>query len=157
MYCSSCGAESTPGLNYCNRCGASLSAHAIVMNQKSSSDNLTRAIFIHGAVVALITLFGFIALIKGATELAKNGFSNDPVMLMLLMGMLTILVVDICLIRQMSRLVSASIGTGSVARAKEIARPKQTSRQLNARPEPAASVTENTTRTFEPVYRESKR
>jgi hypothetical protein len=153
MYCSSCGTESTPGLNYCNRCGASLSTQALA----TAPISVAKPTFILSVAVIMITLFGFTALIKGATELARNEFGKDPVMLMIIMGMATILVIDLMLIRQLSRLVSASIETCRIARKKEVAAPKQTSRQLNARPEPVPSVTENTTRAFEPVYRESNR
>jgi uncharacterized OB-fold protein len=154
MYCSSCGTESTPGLNYCNRCGASLGTQALA----TTSISLTKPTFILSVAVIMITLLGFTALIKGATELARNEFSKDPVMAMIILGMATILAIDIMLIKQLSRLVSASIGTGAPTRTKEMAAPRQTSRQLNAPPpEPAPSVTENTTRTLEPVYRESNR
>lgn len=153
MYCSFCGTESTPGLNYCNRCGASLG------NQELATTfvGLAKPTFILSICVTLITLFGFVALIKGATELVRNEFGKDPVMLMIMMGMGTILIIDILLIKQLSRLVGASIESGGHKRTRELAQPKQTSRQLNARPEPIPSVTENTTRTFEPVYRESNR
>ena len=158
MYCSSCGTQSTPGLNYCNRCGAGLNTQTLTTVQKASCDNLTNSTLILGASVTLISLVGFGIIIKGAATLARSGFSTDPVVFMIFMGMLTILVVDIMLIRQLSRLVSASLRAGtSAAQAKEITAPKQTSRQLNAHPETFQSVTENTTRTFEPVYRESNR
>lgn len=153
MFCSFCGTESTPGLNYCNRCGASLGTQELA----TTGVGLAKPTFILSICATLITLFGFLALILGAVELARNEFGKDPVMLMIMMGMLTILVVDIMLIRQVSRLVSASIGSGGLKQPKPLGQPKQTSRQLNARPDPVPSVTENTTRTFEPVYRERNR
>jgi hypothetical protein len=158
MYCSSCGTESTPGLNYCNRCGAGLNTQAVATDTKASCGNLIPSTLILGTAVALITLMGFMILIKGADTLMRSELGRDPVMFMILMGMVTILIVDFMLIKQLSRLVNASLGAGSNrTRAKEIAAPRQTSRQLNSHPEPIASVTENTTRTFEPVYRESNR
>ena len=160
MYCSSCGAESTPGLNYCNRCGAGLNTQTLATREQGYSGSLTKPILILGGSVMFMSLCGFAILTEAATKMAQNGFSQDPVMLMLMMGMVTILVVDILLIRQLSRFVSAALqpGTGNSPRqAKEMAPPKQTNRQLGARPEPIPSVTENTTRTFEPVYRESNR
>lgn len=162
MYCSSCGAESTPGLNYCNRCGAGLNTQTLATREQGYSGSLTKPILLIGGSVMFISLCGFAILTEAATKMARNGFSQDPVMLMLLMGMITILVVDIMLIRQLSRFVTAALQPGRVTgnsprQAKEMATPKQTNRQLGARPEPIQSVTENTTRTFETVYRESNR
>ncbi|HEX8137368.1 MAG TPA: zinc ribbon domain-containing protein [Pyrinomonadaceae bacterium] len=153
MYCSFCGTESTPGLNYCNRCGASLGTQELA----TTFIGLAKPTFILSICATLITLFGFLALIKGAAELARNEFGKDPVMAMIIFGMMTILIIDIMLIRQVSRLVTASIESSGLKRPKPLGQPKQTSRQLNAHHEPIQSVTENTTRTFEPVYRESNR
>jgi uncharacterized paraquat-inducible protein A len=159
MYCSSCGAESTPGLNYCNRCGTGLNTQTLPTRQEAYCGSLTKPILILGGTVTFLSLCGFGILTDAAAKMARNGFSQDPVMLMLLMGMVTILIVDIMLLKQLSRFVSAALqpGTGSARQAKEMSPPKQTSRQLNSRPEPIPSVTENTTRTFEPIYRESNR
>jgi len=115
-----------------------------------------------GGSATALSLGGFGILTDAAMKMARNGFNQDPVMLMLLMGMVTILIVDILLIWQLSRFVSAALKPGAVTgkiprQAKEMAPPKQTNRQLGARPEPIPSVTENTTRTFEPIYRESNR
>ncbi|HEV2912788.1 MAG TPA: hypothetical protein VGX92_05670 [Pyrinomonadaceae bacterium] len=159
MYCSSCGTESTPGLNYCNRCGAGLNTQSLAASQKAPYDNLTNLMLILGAATTVISLGGMGLLIAGAIRLAREGFSTDPVMMMIFMGMTTILVVDILLVRQLSRLISAALPADNRTRSarETIAPPKQTNRQLNAHPEPAASVTENTTRTFEPAYRDSNR
>jgi hypothetical protein len=157
MYCSSCGTESIQGLNYCNRCGATLNTQILM----SPSFSVTKPTLILGGLTALISLFGFIALIASAGELARKGFEHDQVMAMLFAGMFIIFVVDVLLLRQMSRIINASLQAGTNAPAKQvtkIAEPGQTQRKLGAPPlEPVPSVTENTTRTFDPVYRETSR
>lgn len=156
MYCSSCGTESIQGLNYCNRCGATLSTQSTV----SPSFSLTKPMLILGGLVAFITMFGFMAVIMGSSELARRGFGHEDALIPLFFGMITILVVDILLLRQLSRIINASLKacTSSPAKqVKEFAEAGQTRRKLEAPTfEPVSSVTENTTRTFEPVYRESK-
>jgi hypothetical protein len=157
MYCSSCGTESIQGLNYCNRCGATLNTQALV----TPSFSLTKPILILGVIVAFITLFGFMAVIMGSSELARRGFGHEDALIPLFFGMITILIVDILLLRQLSRIINASLQAGTptapAKQVREFAEPGQTQRKLQAPTfEPVPSVTENTTRTFEPVYRESK-
>jgi hypothetical protein len=66
--------------------------------------------------------------------------------------------VDIFLIRQLSRVITgalSSTGQTKLKRPKAIAAPStpELQRPTSARLEPAPSVTEHTTRFFEPVYR----
>lgn len=159
MYCSSCGAESIQGLNYCNRCGATLNTQALATTTPFS---ITKPTLILGGLVASMSIGGFAALVAGATELARQGFPHDEAMMLIFFGMITILVVDVLLLWQMSRIINASLkaGANQPARQKmEIAEPLQTQRKLSAPPplEQVSSVTDNTTRTFDPVYRETSR
>ena len=157
MYCSSCGTESIQGLNYCNRCGATLNTQALM----SPSFSVSKPTLILGGLVALISLGGFAAIVAGAGELARQGFPHDQAMALILFGMTTILIVDVLLLRQMSLIINASLQAGANQPSQQrikIAEPVQTQRKLSAPPlEPIPSVTENTTRTFEPVYRETSR
>lgn len=158
MYCSSCGTESIQGLNYCNRCGATLTTQALATTQSFS---LTKPTLIIGGLVAVMSLGGFAALVAGATELARQGFPHDQAMMLVFFGMITILIVDVLLLWQMSRIINASLKAGAQRPApqmKEFTEPVQTQRKLSATPlEPVPSVTENTTRAFDPVYRETSR
>jgi hypothetical protein len=106
--------------------------------------------------MVFLTLGGFALLIAGARVLASVISGNDPLIAVIFMGMLTILVVDIFLARQLSKLINASLsGT-----------PKQTQSRMappvSAPPLPrpntapifqSPSVTENTTRFLESDYR----
>jgi len=154
MYCPSCGTEYAIELKYCNRCGANLNA-ALAAQSEPVVVNLTKPTLIIGAVMTLLTLGGFGMVIGGAVELARNvQLGSDPVIAMVVMGMLTILTADIFLVRQLSKLINASLTSGAQAqprRSNVLASPSVA--QL---PQPAAprlqgvpSVTENTTRFFE--------
>lgn len=155
MFCPSCGTECPVGLNYCNRCGANLSA--LTTQPEIVHVNLTKPALIIGAILAVFTLGGFGALIGGALALAPVVKGSDPLIAMIFLGMMIILVVDIFLVRQLTKLINASIKSDSPPSLKRPAAQPQTVPQLprlsTAQLTPAPSVTEHTTRFFEPAYR----
>ena len=107
-------------------------------------------------VMTFLTLGGFGLLMAGATAMAPVFKSNDPLIAVIFMGMLTILVVDIFLARQLSKLINASL-SGTVKPPANRMAPPVTAPQLS-RPNTAPilhapSVTENTTRFLESDYR----
>ena len=150
MYCSSCGAESNRELNYCSRCGASTAPETALV-----PINLTKPALAIGLTVALLTLGGFALLISGAVKLANVFHVPDPIMAVIVLGIFTILFCDIMLIRLLGRIVNTSL---EARKDKSLTLPKPSGRdsprQLNPQYEPLPSVTEHTTRTFTPVYRE---
>jgi hypothetical protein len=153
MFCPSCGTETTTGLNYCNRCGANL---APLMAPELAQVNLTRPATVIGVIMMFLTLGGFALLIAGARLLASVITGNDPLIAVIFMGMLTILVVDIFLARQLSKLINAAM-SGTAKPTKNRVGPPSAEPQL-PRPNTApilqtASVTENTTRFLESDYR----
>ena len=152
MYCPSCGAELTLELKYCSRCGANVAA-PIEPVRELVPISLTMPTLAIGLIVTLITLGGFALLITGAIKLASVFHVPDPIMAIILFGMCTIVIVDILLLRLLSRIVRASLD----AKKESPSLPKQsreTPRQLSPQLLPVPSVTEHTTRTFSPVYRE---
>ena len=158
MFCPSCGTEDTIGLPYCNRCGANLGG-MVAPQTAPAVINVTKPTLIISLTLAAVTLGGFAGLIEGAQALSLNlrGGSNDPLIALIVMGMITILTVDIFLIRQLSRVITmalSSTGQTKLKRPKAIAAPSATQLQQpnTARFEPAPSVTEHTTRFFEPAY-----
>ncbi len=153
MYCSSCGTECALELNYCSRCGANIASVNAPPTQLVPI-NLTKPALVIGATTAILTLGGFALVVAGAINLALVFKNPDPVMMITLFGMATIMISDIMLIRLLSRIVRASLE----AKAKpELPRqmPRELPRQLSPRLEAVSSVTEHTTRTFSPIYSDS--
>jgi len=151
MFCPSCGAESTIELNYCNRCGANLSP-ALFPTANITPINLTKPIAIIGAVVLFLTLGGFAGVLSTATDISTQAGGGDLTMAIIFFGMVTILTIDILLIRQLSKLISAALAPNRLPAKKQSAQPQNElsySRPATARLDPAPSVTENTTRFFE--------
>ena len=158
MFCPSCGTENAIGMPYCNRCGANLGA--VIEESAPVVVNLTKPILIISLTLAMITLAGFAGVISGAIELSRNiQLGQDPVVATLVVGMLTILGVDFFLVRQLSKLIDASLRSSGLAkRSKKSIRPPayvpQMPRPITSQLNPGASVTEGTTRFFEPAYRQ---
>ncbi len=149
MFCPSCGIEYTVGLNYCNRCGANLSLTPGT-NAEVIPLNVTKPTLIIGVTLLMLTLGGFAGLISGAIEMAKTVGGKDLSLALVFFGMLTILIVDVSLVRQLSKLINASISSHNLPQPRKAPSLFQKfSRPSTGRLEPAPSVTENTTRFFE--------
>jgi hypothetical protein len=149
MFCPSCGTEST-GLNYCNRCGANLSVP--LSPADIAPINLTKPILIIGAIVLFLTLGGFLMVLSAAASLAGRSGGSDVPTAIVVCGMLTLLTLDILLIRQLSKVINAALSPQRRALEKDTNRtantfqpPHPTTARLGTIP----SVTENTTRFFE--------
>jgi hypothetical protein len=107
-----------------------------------------------GAITVLLTLGGFTVLAVAARGLARALQTPDPLIALMVFGMSTIMICDILLLRLLSRIVKASLETRQVV---QLPKPpaRETPRQLSPRLEPVPSVTEHTTRTFSPAFRET--
>ena len=152
MFCSSCGATVSSGLSFCNRCGSELGS-----KKRSGSDIPESLIW---AIVAVSV--GGLALIIGLMAVMKNElhFDNQLILWISLLAFLPLLVAEfvfISLLLKSSR--SAKRREREVASTMEL-RGSTTKELGEARErflnEPALSVTEGTTRTFETVQRERR-
>jgi hypothetical protein len=153
MYCPSCGTEYTIELKYCNRCGANLNTE-MASQHGPVVLNLTKPTAIIGATLVTLTLGGFGGLVGGAVGLATVVHGNDPLIAMIFFGMTTIMIVDIFLVRLLSKIISASLSSNTQTqprRSNELANPSVTQlpQPPTARLQGVPSVTEGTTRFFE--------
>lgn len=151
MYCPVCGAESTQGLNYCKRCGAGLSASTPPIEQ---NPNVGKAMGLMLFLVSLVSIAGFIALFATVYNLGeRQSFDTRALIAIMAFGGATVVGVVGLLVWLLLR-----FATGN--RPAHDQSPKLVARDYNAPqlPAPSAgtpSVTENTTRNFDPVaYRE---
>ena len=140
MYCAACGTPLTPGLSYCNRCGASL-------KERSESKSTIPAFL---TAITLIAMAGIGIMLGGALTLRKDGdMPNEIVGFFMFFTFIIVVLTEVLLVRQLSRL------TGNAERAVTTPAssfaPAPEARALPARApgEPLPSVTENTTRTLE--------
>jgi hypothetical protein len=146
MYCPSCGAEAPIGLNYCNRCGANLGI--LTTPSQTVQINLTKPALLIGVMLTVLTLGGFGLLIGGARALAAVVNGSDPLMAMILFGMIIILTIDVFLVRQLAKLINAALSTDNPPKTLRHAQPANLPMPRASAPPLGAipSVTENTTR-----------
>ena len=160
MYCQTCGAEIQPGLNYCNRCGSLINSamtHEVVVPV-----DLTSPVRWVSVTVGVTFLLGLSIIFAAIGGIASWGFNKDAVVFIALFGMLTLFGVEISLIRLLSRLLGATKERGGLRQLKrrgkkEFAAPQPHYIQPAANyAAPQTSVTDHTTRTFSPAYREPR-
>jgi hypothetical protein len=157
MYCPTCGAECQPGLNFCNRCGAAVNV-ALNTRPELVPIDIRSPVRVLGTTICLTTLIGLTILFIGLAGLASWSVNRDTITAIGVIGLLCLFGVELSLIRLMSRLLVAapekrkfSLPFTKQSATKELYAPPQYQPTL---PEGRPSVTEHTTRTFSPVYRE---
>ena len=151
MYCPICGAESTQGLNYCKRCGAGLTTSAPPIEQKAS---IGKAMGTMLFLVSVVSIAGFVALFTTVYNLGERQyFDTRALVAIMAFGGATVIGVIGLLVWLLLRLTSPPVAHHDKT-AKPGAR-EYNAPQLQAPPIGLPSVTENTTRNFEPSrYRE---
>jgi hypothetical protein len=153
MYCSSCGSAVPTNLTYCNKCGARLGS--------SKTENLMRpselppeslvwaicGIFIMGTGV----MIGLLAVLKEVV-----GFNLGLIAAVMLLGFGLIVAIESVLVYLLLSGRKAARRTEESYEVKEAKPLELNEPQRGMLQEPPASVTEHTTRTFEPIYTERR-
>ena len=142
MYCAACGTPLAPGLSFCNRCGMSLK------ERHESKQVGTIPAFL--TAITLVGVIGLGIMLGGTLTLSKEAHLEDALVgFFMFFTFIIVLVTEILLVRQLSRL------TGTT-QSKPIDAPQQAPMPAEFRAphshvlaEPLPSVTENTTRTLE--------
>jgi len=149
MYCSSCGVALAQDLSYCNYCGAKLNKNDHVKTPEVKPELLV------SAMVGLFILgLGGITVLMGVMKQVLD-LPVDRVLALSLLPFLLMLLIEGVLLRLLFRRKRHADDAG------ETIRKGHTTRELDAArarslPEPVASVTEHTTRAFDPIYSERK-
>jgi hypothetical protein len=153
VYCPSCGNEITVELNYCNRCGANLTLPApnvpvpIVAPVRLTAPTI---------VLGLTVIAGIGIIFNGAAEFVGMHLHPAAITWIVLFGMATLFGCTALIIRFWSKMLSLRRETPTLSQPVRPVIGKGVPQQkLGPRLEPVPSVTENTTRTFSPVYREA--
>ncbi|HEV7473569.1 MAG TPA: zinc ribbon domain-containing protein, partial [Pyrinomonadaceae bacterium] len=152
MFCPSCGSEISVELKYCNRCGANLSA----MPVPYAAPPLKPIRLTLPAIVLGLTVTGGIGIIlSSVVELARMQVHPAYITWMVIFSMATLFGCTALILRLWLKVFSLN---------RESYQPQIQSRppvqippplqQFPPRLEAVPSVTEHTTRTFSPVYRE---
>ena len=151
MYCSSCGASVAQGLSYCNHCGAKLGG--VKGDSLVKSPDVRPESLIFGIVAVLV--FGFVAIVFLMMAMKMVGLNVAQILAFTILSFLIMLMVEGVFIWQL-RHKRGPQETGDTALSKEQATKELDPAQARVLPEPVPSVTEHTTRAFEPIYSERK-
>ncbi len=153
MYCSSCGGTVARGISYCNLCGAKLSG------AKDESLSKPAELFPESLIWAIVTVFivglgvtiGLMAVMKDLLN-----FSQGLIIGFTVLSFLLTFVIEGVLIWMLLESKRNAQKSGDRAQLKEQTTRGLEAAQVRALPEPVPSVTEQTTRTFEPAYSKRK-
>jgi hypothetical protein len=152
MYCSSCGVAVAQGLSYCNSCGAKLSgakADSIIKTTELRAESLIISAMVGLFVLGLLAISVLMGVMKAVLDLNVGqilGFATLSFLIMLL--------IEGVLIWRLSRRKRGAEATGDTRLSKEQITKELDAARARELPEPVPSVTEGTTRSLEPAYRE---
>jgi len=167
MQCPLCGAANTTGLRYCTRCGGNLvqSAPAADVERLRQTEHgwdiekielpgisgkRLSGVFWAVATFAMVSLFVLFGL---SVPLTLFHAPKEVVVPLFMFGPAAIVLIAWMLIKQLSRLVTMMEEDRRGARQKP--RVAASPPQIAAPPASFRSVTEHTTRNFEPAYRDA--
>ena len=150
MYCPSCGVAVAQGLSYCNHCGAKLNSASGVNDSESPPLNpgLLVSAMAGTFILGLLAISILIGVMKSVLDL-----NAGQILAFAMLSFLIMLFLEGVFLRLLFR------RTGGAAAGESLPVKGHATKELdaaNARalPEPVPSVTENTTRTFDPIYTE---
>jgi hypothetical protein len=156
MDCHKCGARLVQALNYCNHCGANLSA------LKVEGDAGTAGVAIDTLLSVIVgTTITLLGMALGALVLMKKGQIDGRLgTALVILTFAALVVVETLLVWRLLHLNSGARKTRAVPQLSDLETEKPaplTGRAIHELAEPVPSVTEQTTRAFEPSYRKGER
>lgn len=154
MYCPSCGHEISVELKYCNRCGANL---MIVAQSYPAPEVKPAKLGFPAVVLGLTVTIGIGIIVSAATELARLQLHPAAIAWIVIFSMATLFGCTALILRFWLKVFTLNREAYQAPQqlrppmqATPVLPPQQfTSPRLDAMP----SVTEHTTRTFSPIYR----
>ena len=154
MYCSSCGVVVTPGLSYCNYCGEKLSGAK--SDSTINSPEVRPGTLVGAMVFTFVFGLGAITILTGMMK-AVLRLEVGVVLAFTLLSFLIMLSLEGVFIRLLFSRKRGAEEAGAAVQLKGQATRELDSAQGRALPEPMPSVTEHTTRAFDPIYREQNK
>jgi hypothetical protein len=151
MYCSSCGVAVAPGLSYCNFCGEQLAGAK--RDRLTKSPEVKPETLIASMVFTFVFGLGAITVLMGVMKAVLH-FEDGLIIGFALLCFLIMLLLEAVIIRLLFRRRRDAEEATETGRLKGQTTRELDAAQARALPEPAASVTEHTTRAFDPIYSE---
>jgi hypothetical protein len=152
MYCSTCGKAVVQSLSYCNYCGAKLTGEN--RDNAGKSAEVKPEFLIWGMVAVLI--FGIVAIVFLLFAMKMVGLNVGQILAFTIFSFLMMLLVEGVFIWQFISRKRGAEETGGTALSEKRATKELDVAQARVLPEPMPSVTEHTTRAFEPIHNPQK-
>jgi hypothetical protein len=152
MYCPSCSMPVAKALSYCNYCGAKLSGDkgdSLIKRSEVRPEAL-----IWGMIAVLV--FGFVAIAFLMMAMKTVGLDVGQILAFTTLSFLIMLLVEGAIMWQLLRRKPGTEETRDTSESKPRTTKELETARPQALPEPIPSVTEHTTRSFEPIYNERK-
>ena len=156
MYCPTCGNEINVELKYCNRCGANLTQ---TLQPQAVMVPVPTKLTLPTLIMGITIVAGLGVIFAGTGDLAVRGLHPTAVAWIVLFGMATLFGCTALLLRFWFKMLSLQRETREL-QAKQTPPALMPQQQHFATPLPPprfeqmGSVTEHTTRTFSPVYKD---
>jgi hypothetical protein len=151
MYCSTCGIAVAQGLSYCKNCGANL--HQYSGSNKSSE--LRPDFLVASMVMTFVFGLAVIAFLMGIMK-AVLDMPVGQILGVIMVPFLMMFILEAVFITKLFSHKKDAAETKALEFAKQQATNELDAAPARALPEPLQSVTEHTTRAFEPLYNERK-
>ena len=152
MYCSSCGVAVPKGLSYCNHCGAKVNRSDSVSDSPEVRPEILVAAMVATFIFGLIAITILIGVMKNVLDLNQGQVLG----LGLMVPLVLMLILEGVFIRLLLRRRQETDETRRPTLAEAQATNELDAAQARVLPEARTSVTEHTTRAFDPVYRDRK-
>lgn len=150
-YCPTCGNEISVELKYCNRCGANLALPSYNPPAMVAPIRLT----VPSIVLGITIMAGLGIIFGGATEFARLGVHPAAIVWMVLFSAATLFGCTAMMIRFWTKMLTMQREMGVQQQPRAFTSDRPPMQHLPPqRIEAVPSVTEHTTRTFSPIYRE---
>jgi hypothetical protein len=152
MYCPSCGVAVAQGLSYCNYCGAKLSAAG---DNGLESPEVRPELLVSAMAGVFILGLAAITILMGVMKTVL-GLPVERVLVFSLLPFLIMLMLEGVFLRLLFRRKRRTEKVAETVHLKGQATKELDAAHAHALPEPIPSVTEHTTRAFDPAYKERR-
>jgi hypothetical protein len=146
VYCSACGVAVAQGLSYCKNCGARLSQD----EREGRSSEVKPDLLVTAMVATFVFGLAVIGMLMGIMKVIL-GLRVEPILVSMMFPFLLMLVLEGIFIRLLLRRNKSA--EEMIALPKQQGTNELEAAQARALPEGMVSVTEHTTRAFEPMSR----
>jgi hypothetical protein len=150
MYCSTCGVAVPQGLSYCNYCGAKLSGTG---DDRSEPEEVRPGLLVSAMAGVFILGLAVITILMGVMKTVLD-LPADRILGFMLVPFLLMLLLEGVFLRLLFRRKRRTENAGDSVGLKGQATKELDAAHARALPEPTSSVTEHTTRAFDPIYNE---